>query len=153
VDAAREVVAGADFVVVSADSPPELVEMVNIACCEAGIAYSHAGYIEGHGVVGPLVLPGVTACYECYRRTGDLDAFGATPAEAARQYNRAFQAPSFGPLNQLVAAVQSNELLRHVGGMQTRTVGCRLLFDARDYTMTEELFDRNADCKVCGTGT
>ena len=147
-----DVVDGCDFVVVSADSPASLVETVNRVCVAKGLPYSHAGYIESFGVVGPMVIPSRTACYECFRETGDVERHGGRPDEAERQFNGSFQAPSYGPLNQIVAAMQANEVLRHLAGMECRTASQRLLVDASDYSVHVEKFERVLDCGTCSDG-
>jgi bacteriocin biosynthesis cyclodehydratase domain-containing protein len=135
-----------DFVVLSADSPPDVHAWTSDAAMRHGFATSNAGYIEAFGVVGPLIVPGGTACYECLRTTGDLQ----TPHRGApRNLNAEHQAPSFGPLNAMVSAMQANEVIRHVLGLQTETAGCRLLVDSVTYELHRERFERDPACPRC----
>jgi bacteriocin biosynthesis cyclodehydratase domain-containing protein len=139
--------ADCDFVVLSADWPPEVHEWTNDAAIRLGLTTSNAGYIEAFGVIGPLVSPGATACYECYRASGDLQTPGGAAPE---QLNARHQAPSYGPLNALVAAVQVNEVIRHLTGLTTATAGCRLLVDSATYELHRERFERDPSCPRCG---
>jgi bacteriocin biosynthesis cyclodehydratase domain-containing protein len=152
----RESIAGEDLfdrhfancrmVVLSADSPPDVHAWTNDAALRFGFATSNAGYIEAFGVVGPLVVPGRTPCYECFRGTGDLQ----TPGGAAPEnLNAAHQAPSFGPLNATVAALQANEVIRHLLGLEVETEGCRLLIDSTTYEVHRERFRLDPSCARC----
>lgn len=139
--------ADCDFVVLSADSPPDVHAWTSDAAMRHGFATSNAGYIEAFGVVGPLIVPGDTACYECLRATGDLQ----TPGRGApRNLNTEHQAPSFGPLNAMVSAMQANEVIRHMLGLQTETANCRLLLDSATYELHRERFERDPACPCCG---
>lgn len=100
-----------DIIILSADSPTEIHEWINSAAIKYGFAYSNAGYIESFGVVGPMVIPGKTACYECYKNEGDLYKFLDGNQELPNNLNERFQAPSYGPLNSMVAAIQANEVI------------------------------------------
>jgi bacteriocin biosynthesis cyclodehydratase domain-containing protein len=136
-----------DFVVLSADSPPDVHAWTSNAAVKHGFATSNAGYIEAFGVVGPLIVPGGTACYECLRSSGDLQTIGGV---SPRNLNAEHQAPSFGPLNALVSAMQANEVIRHLLGLQTETASCRILVDSATYELHRERFERNPVCPTCG---
>jgi len=139
--------ADCDVVVLSADSPPEIHLWINEAALRHGFAYSNAGYIETFGVVGPMVLPGESPCYECIRNDADLQG----PAGSApRNLNSRHQAPSYGPLNSLVASIQANEVIRRLLGQPVQTVGQRLLVNATTYEVHREDFVRDPACPACG---
>ncbi|MFF1594087.1 ThiF family adenylyltransferase [Streptomyces sp. NPDC058286] len=139
-----------DFLVLSADSPREVHEWLCAEAVQAKIPYSSAGYIEGYAVVGPLVIPGKTACYECTRRDADIFRYEGDGGTPPRLLNSRVQMPSYGPLNFHVASVQANEVIRHIVGLSTQTSGARALVDFSDYKQTLERFDRQADCPACG---
>ncbi|MBV5192299.1 ThiF family adenylyltransferase [Staphylococcus chromogenes] len=139
-----------DFVLLSADSPFQIHEWINDSAVENGFAYSNAGYIEGYGVVGPLVNPGVTACYNCYKDTGDLYEFSNSENELEKEINSNYQAASYGPLNSLVASMQSNEIIRYLLNMETKTSSTRLLINSENYKIYEEHFDIDPLCTKCG---
>lgn len=132
-----------DFVVLSADSPELIHTWVNDAALKYGFSYSNAGYIESFGVIGPLVVPNETACYECYK----------TPEEnnPRPNLNKGYQTPSYGPLNSLVSAIQANEVIRHLLNLDTKTKGCRLLIDSVDYSQSTEEFTPKHDCECTNT--
>ncbi|MFB5676672.1 ThiF family adenylyltransferase [Paenibacillus terreus] len=138
-----------DFIVLSADSPMFIHEWINNAALRYGFAYSNAGYIESFGVVGPLVIPGVTSCYECYKKDGDLYRFSDDHDELNTNLNTSYQAPSYGPLNALVASIQANEVIRYLLGEKTKSAGNRLLINSENYRIYEEKFERNMNCPKC----
>ncbi|WP_406272926.1 ThiF family adenylyltransferase [Actinacidiphila glaucinigra] len=142
--------ADCDLVVLSADSPDELHEWIDAAARRHSFGYLAAGYLESFGSVGPLVLPGTTACYECFRHSGELEQYlepGETPGP---NLNLAMQAGSYGPLNVIVAAMAANEVLRSLLGGDCCSAGTRLMVDSRSYRLHSEHFPRRADCLACG---
>jgi SAM-dependent methyltransferase len=71
--------------------------------------------------------------------------------EAAKtELNPGWQAPSYGPLNAIVAAIQANEAIRWLLGTRPATVGRRLMIDSRTYDITWEDFEVNTECDTCG---
>jgi bacteriocin biosynthesis cyclodehydratase domain-containing protein len=146
-----EHLSGCDLVVLSADSPDELHEWIDDAARRHGFGYLAAGYIESVGSVGPLVLPGVTACYECFREVGELEQYLENGQRPGPNLNQRFQAGSYGPLNVIVAAMASNEVLRCLLGANCRSAGTRLLIDSRSYQLHNESFPRRPDCPACGS--
>ncbi|WP_416042526.1 ThiF family adenylyltransferase [Bacillus subtilis] len=135
-----------DFVVLSADSPFFIHEWINNAALKYGFSYSNAGYIETYGAIGPLVIPGETACYECYKDKGDLYQFSDNKAELSVNLNESFQAPSYGPLNAMVSSIQANEVIRFLLGLKTKTSGKRLLINSENYKIHEEKFEKKNNC-------
>lgn len=131
-----------DFIVLSADSPSQIHTWINNAALEYGFSYSNAGYIESIGIIGPLVVPYETACYECYKNPEENNP--------PKNLNKSYQTPSYGPLNSLVSSIQANEVIRHLLNIKTKTKGCRLSINSTDYSQSEERFTRKHDCK-CGS--
>jgi len=154
---AADVAARADIVLLSADRPADVHSWVNAACLSAGKPFSAAGYIEGHGCVGPLLHVPETPCFECIRLSAhalvgqQLDEGSVEVATA--ELNSGWQAPSYGPLNALVAAIQANEAIRWLLGMRTATAGRRLLIDSQIYEVTWEDFEVSNKCGMCGRMT
>lgn len=145
--------ADCDLVVLSADTPQDVHRWLNEASVRTGVPYSCAGYLDTMGVVGPLVVPGSTACLECdYARTS-LAAYNDGDLEGAdfTDYNSSYQAPSYGPLNAMVSSVQANEAMRHLLGLPAKSLGAKLLLDSLEYGVQSETYARNPACASCGT--
>ena len=151
---AEKVAGESDIILLSADRPSDVHRWTNSACVAVGIPFSSAGYIEGHGIVGPFLIPKVTPCYECLRTEAeslpDASLDPDSVAKSAVELNPGFQAPSFGPLNSIVASIQANEAIRWLLKLPISTQGRRLLVDSRSYAVTWEEFSPGSCCGDCG---
>lgn len=152
---AEAVAAEADIILLSADRPATVHSWTNAASLTKGIPFSAAGYIEGHGCIGPFLHSPATPCFECIRVSADaLPGQSLDPASIrspAIEFNPGFQAPSYGPLNGLVAAIQANEAIRWLLGLPVVTRERRLLIDSVSYEVTWEDFPTaETTCTVCG---
>ena len=140
-----------DFIIISADTPAQIHDWINTAAIDYGFAYSNAGYIEKYGIVGPMVIPGETACYECYKfKEYSKKIDQKEYEEQGIEHNQIFQAPSYGPLNSLIASIQSNEAIRYLLNFENKTKGIRLLVDSENYRIYEENTEINSECSICG---
>lgn len=142
-----------DFIVLSADSPAEIHTWINDAAFKYNFAYCNAGYIESFGVVGPLIIPNKTACFECIKFEGDLYRYTDKLEDINENLNLGYQTASYGPLNSLVASIQANEVIRYFLGLHLKSSGCRLLIDSSNYKIYEESFMQNRDCIKCSVYT
>ncbi|MEU8834877.1 ThiF family adenylyltransferase [Streptomyces sp900116325] len=144
--------ADCDLVVLSADTPQDVHRWLNAASVQTGVPYSCAGYLDTMGIVGPLVVPGETACLECDYANTSLATFNGGDLEGTdfTEYNQSYQAPSYGPLNAMVSAVQANEALRHLLGLPAKSLGTKLLLDSMEYGVQGETYERNDACPACG---
>ncbi|WP_104173467.1 TOMM precursor leader peptide-binding protein [Arthrobacter sp. Y81] len=137
-----------DFVVVSADTPQEVLEWSNEASIISGTPFTCAGYQDTRGVVGPVVRPGDTPCLLCAATDND----GRTNSKASlttTNLNSAYQAPSFGPLNSIVASIAAMEVFRYLLTGSTQLDGRRLVFDSLELSSEFEDFARNIHCAAC----
>ena len=116
-----------DFIVLSADSPAKIHEWTNDACLNLNIPFVNAGYVEHWGSIGPMIVPGVTACYKCLQQTI------LNQEKVALQLNSKFQASSYGPLNTIVAGIVSNEIIRFFLNLEVKTLSKRLFIDSISY--------------------
>lgn len=138
--------ADCDVVVLSADSPDEIHEWIDDAARRHGFAYLAAGYQEAYGTVGPLVVPGATACYRCFEDT-DRAADGSTGHGLSANLNAGMQAGSYGPLNSIVASMAANEVIRLLIGLECASSGSRLLLDSQLYDLhTQHYYAKRPDC-------
>ncbi len=98
--------------------------------------------------IGPLVLPGESACFECLllRRAANLD-FGAdlVDVEAAPS-----AATADAAVEAWVAAVAAHVVLRFVGGVDTAVAGVMFAVEARPVpTITDHPVLRVPRCPAC----
>jgi molybdopterin/thiamine biosynthesis adenylyltransferase len=132
-----------DILLLSADRPDAVYQWTNEAALQLRIPYISAGYSEVFGSVGPLVFPGRTACYKCNQLNGN------ETRENLTELNSSFQAPSYGPLNMIMAAISVNEILRFWLGLNPATLGRRIMIDSATYEMHSFELKANRECQ-CG---
>lgn len=132
-----------DILLLSADRPVHVHEWADIGARRLGIPYLTAGYVELYGSLGPLVIPGQTACYACACLNGD------EPERNLQELNQAHQAPSYGPLNAIVSAFAANEIIRYCLGLPVTSSGRQLLVDSVTYELHSKVTKPNPACE-CG---
>jgi molybdopterin/thiamine biosynthesis adenylyltransferase len=133
----------ADLVILTGDTPVELARAVNDLCVARLTPWLMAGYAETIGVIGPLVVPGVTACLRCIE---------------SAHHNRLpwrrvphFVSPSFGPLNGVVGSIATMEAIRFLTGYAPPiSGGTRIEIDALSYATVTDRYGRSAACECCG---
>ena len=107
-----------DLVILSGDSGPELHKQVYQLSIQTNTPIMNSGYIETHGVIGPITL-GKNQC-----REDEIKQL----ASADIQLNPNYQAPSYGPLNSLVSSITVNEVIRYfLTPQETKTLNNRLV--------------------------
>lgn len=131
--------ADCDLWLLSADEPESLHSWTSAASNRLKIPYIVAGYVETSASIGPLFVPGETACFECENLRTKGGGYGP-------QLNGSLQAPSYGPLNALSTSVAVNEILRYFLNLDPITLGQRLLVDSSTYEVTGIEFKANEDC-------
>jgi hypothetical protein len=112
-----------DLVVLAAGPLPALADQVRWAA--AGIPHLPVLLRDGAAVVGPLVLPGRTACLTCvehHRRDRDP----AWPVLAAQLATESRPEPADAVVVSSAAALAAAEVIGHLDGALTSTVGVSL---------------------------
>jgi len=147
-DDVRRAILGVDFVLFSADRPKALWRWVNQACFDAGVPLSRCGYSGYRGYVGPLVVPGQTACLECF----GVEVGHQPIPEPLQWINQQATTPSIAPLNAILANVQAWETVRYLGGLgNAKTLSGMWSFDLLELTARWIPCERNPECPRCGS--
>lgn len=141
--------AHADVAVVSADTPAAILEWSNHAAYVTQTPFSSAGYQDAVGLVGPLIVPGRTGCMNCFQRSADVGN-DSRVFYGMNNLNAAYQAPSFGPLNAIVAGMQAMEIIKFLLGGTVDTVDRRIAFDSVAMEMDSHQYGPDPSCDVCG---
>ena len=95
-----EVLTSADVAVLSADTPVHIAQWTNDAAFQTFDTVEELRrYRDGVGIVGPLIVPGVTGCRTSTSLVPRLNSTG--PMTRWTAINDQYQTPSFGPLNAL----------------------------------------------------
>lgn len=150
-----DAVASSDLVVHAADRPhPDALERLNRLVHESGVPLL-VGQVAGlDGVVGPTILPGETACYECFRqrRYANVEA-----PERYRAYEQVVgdaanaPGPNLAGFGHVVAGCLELELLNQLSGGFGFTVGRIVHYDFSDLSVEANDVLRMPRCPVCGS--
>lgn len=143
-----------DCLVLTSDvGGPDLAREWNAFCVGNGVSFYPVLISDQIGLAGPLVLPGQSACYECFAlreraASSDMAMHRATDTLAY------FSQPSFGfvrPIAHAVAALAATELLKYYsqalpGGNIGRFVEIDLLAPSLETRRVLKL----PRCPICG---
>jgi bacteriocin biosynthesis cyclodehydratase domain-containing protein len=151
VDAVREAIDGADFVVNAADWPAHDIERwVNAACCAAGLPFITMSHSPPVARVGPLYAPPATGCYAC-QESAYREAHALYDELVEQRRGRPSPAPTLGPVCAFVGGQVALEALHQLTGLcAPATLGVAHIYDLRTMRVTREAVPRRAGCEVCG---
>ncbi|WP_445147647.1 TOMM precursor leader peptide-binding protein [Baekduia sp. Peel2402] len=140
----------ADIVVLLADWPPyELERWVNAACVEAGTPYIACGQATPIMKIGPMFVPGRTACFACEETQMRADSPFYDELVAMRRRDGRF-AMTLGPASGLVGTVLSIEVMHALLGRPAATEGKAMLLDIQTFRTWWAPVTRDPACAVCG---
>lgn len=139
------------LVVSTGDWPPhDLPRWVNTVCAELAIPWIGAGQFPPRLRVGPLVIPGVSACLECL----ETDARRTHPLYdeiTAFRDRRQQPDPSVGPVSAVIGSMVASEVMHLlVGPDLPMSVGRALLLDLRSMELQRIAIPRDPGCRTCG---
>lgn len=141
----------ADVVLMLADDPPYVLERwVNAACVAARTPYIACGQATPIVKIGPLYLPGRTACFACEETQMRAVAPLYDEVVAMRQRTTAARAITLGPASGIVGTLLSAEVMHHLLGGQAATEGRAMVLDIRTFDVSWEPIARDPGCPVCG---
>jgi bacteriocin biosynthesis cyclodehydratase domain-containing protein len=148
-----ELIDGADLLIETADWPPyDLPHWVNEACTLARVPHISAGQVPPTVRIGPLYVPGRTACHAC-QETATREEFPlAEELDAFRRTRAVPIAATLGPASGLIGSVLSMEALHWLTGLaEPATLGTSLAIDIQTLEVRREAIARRPDCPVCGS--
>ncbi|NEU57123.1 TOMM precursor leader peptide-binding protein [Halorussus sp. MSC15.2] len=150
----RDALAAADYAVYAADRPdPDATDRLNRLAHETETPLL-LGQVAGmDGVVGPTILPGETACYECFRqrRYANVDA-----PEGYRAYEEVVAdapgapGPNLPGFGRIVAGCLGLELVNQLVSGVGFTVGRVVHYDFSNLSVGADDVLRMPRCPVCG---
>lgn len=140
----------ADIVVLLADWPPyELERWVNEACVAASTPYIVCGQATPMMKIGPMFVPGRTACFACEETQMRTAASLYDDVVALRQRNAA-SAMTLGPAAGAVGTLLSLEVMHMLLGRPAATEGRAMMLNIQTFETSWEPIERDAACSVCG---
>lgn len=143
-----------DLIINCADHPTvdETSRIVGEYAMAHGIAHCIGGGYNLHQtLIGQIIIPGQTACVECFRlELEDLNVIDTS--NITRLDNPKRKIGSFPPLSALSASITSNEAIKYLTGIGHYCMANnRTEFTLREMNFTTIPFKRRKDCKYCGT--
>jgi molybdopterin/thiamine biosynthesis adenylyltransferase len=141
---------GVDVVVEAADTPPHrLARWVDAACLELGVPHISGAQAPPLLRVGPLLIPGVTACYACQERAARREYPFYDELVAFRIEHRA-PAITLGPASGMVGSLMAMEVVQLLtGASEPTTKGRALLIDLVSGERRFEAVARDPGCPAC----
>ena len=140
----------ADVVVEAADTPPHrLARWVDAACLELGVPHISAAQAPPLLRVGPLMVPGETACYSCQERAARRDH---PLYDELVEFRMAVRAPAttLGPASGIVGAAMAMDVVHLLtGAVPPVTLGRALLIDIVTGEQRLEPVPRDPGCPAC----
>jgi molybdopterin-synthase adenylyltransferase len=145
-----ELIDGADAVVLTADWPMyELPRWVNDACLAAGVPWISAGQAPPLVRVGPMYVPGRSACLECQERAARR-AFALYDELATWRQANPTVATTLGWASGLVGSLLAGEVVHLLTAViEPATVGAAITIDLRTLQTTHERVARDPRCPAC----
>lgn len=146
----EDIVKGSDFMVNCADSPSVAdtsriiagyANRYNIPYCIAG------GYNMHLGMVGPIIIPGGTACFDCfleYQKENDQ-------VSQLKKIKDIEQTGNLGPIAGAVANIQVMEIFKHLIGQGRTNINRFAEIDFMDFNVEWRHFPKREGCKTCNT--
>jgi bacteriocin biosynthesis cyclodehydratase domain-containing protein len=145
-----EPLAGAQLLIATADWPPyELPRWVNRACLRTGVPYITAGQFLPQVRVGPMVIPGRTACLECLERAA-RNSFPLYDELAEHRSKRPIPAATLGAASGVVGSLLAMEAIHLLSGArEPASLNRALILDLATMAMREEPISRDPACPRC----
>ena len=139
VDEIAAAIAGYDIVVDAADWPAHDIERwVNEACFAAGIPFITGSHFPPIARIGPLFVPGETACFACQETAlrRDYPLFDMVIAE---RRGKPSGSAMLGPVCGFIGGQIGTEVMHHLTGLSTpSTQGVAHIYDVRTMELSHE---------------
>lgn len=132
-----------DLIVCTADSSvKDIRQKINKLSIQEKLPVVFAGFSEYLGIIGPLIVPGKTACWECI-----VNNIG----ELYEDLNKDRIIPSFGALCNVIGSVLSVELIKYFTKIaDCKIIGQELIYDIINSNITEHKWSKDPRCRICG---
>jgi bacteriocin biosynthesis cyclodehydratase domain-containing protein len=159
IDSSKQTVAGdpPHLLVLALDRPDRRsLEFVNQLSQDLALPVLYAQINGTQGVVGPMVVPGKTACLSCYhlRVTRNLDFYGEYrlwEKWTEESNGKRYPAPSIGPFTSIVAGMAALEVVKRLSNFHEADLyGKFLTVNALTLECIPHQLLRIPRCPTCG---
>lgn len=149
------IIHGCSIVICTADFPFHYIyRWINQSCVKHLLPWIQANSVEATGYIGPLIIPGKTACYGCIEKYWEkknpdylysIDILNNTPA--LYDQKSSILAPIAGLLGNFVALETIRFLTNYAKPI---THGRQISIDFGNYNINSRRWKRNSSCTICG---
>jgi bacteriocin biosynthesis cyclodehydratase domain-containing protein len=141
---------GADLVIATADHPPHLIgRWVDIGCARAATPWLSAGQYPPLLRVGPLIVPGKTACLHCLEE-GARASHPFYDELVRYRMRHPVAAATTGPSSGVIGSLLAMEAMHFLTGVtEPATLGHAYVVDLSTLESRREPVARDPDCEVC----
>ena len=134
-----------------------VAQWVNKAVVETGKIAAFVTLENTRAIIGPIVYPGETACYMCYRMRAiacEDDYYASMAFEESRDRSRVVSAarePTFLPLGMVAAGILCGELAKTLTAVGRHALAGRIIeWDGLTSVFEEHDVLRQPCCPICG---
>ena len=110
------------------------------------LPYTVAGGYNMHlGMVGPIIIPGKTACFDCflaYQKEND-------PLSKLEKIKDVEQTGSLGPIAGAIANLQVMEIFKYIIGKGSVNINRFAEIDFMNFNVEWREYSRKSDCITC----
>ncbi len=140
-----------DMFVLSADSPVDIIYWMNSYSISSKIPYINIDYFNDISIIGPFVIPGKTACFECAKIAPDFYNKKDFLFKEIKEINNNFKTSTFPAVNGTAASMGVNDIIRYLGELgEPLSVNQRIGIHSLKDKIEHQRIPKNKDCKICG---
>jgi bacteriocin biosynthesis cyclodehydratase domain-containing protein len=143
-------VAGADVVILAADSPPyDIARWVNAACIDAVVPFAVAGQVPPMIKVGPTYSPGDGPCFACHETAVAAGSSGYEDYVAFSQSRPANAMSTVGPASCVAGGLLGLDVMHLLLGRPPATRGAAIMVHMDTLETRREAIPRDPACAAC----
>ena len=139
-----------DLLVLSADTPANIGELINKICIDNNIPFIKAGMYESYALLGPLVQPFKTACFECLLSKSKTFIDKEEIYSQINKYPYLWKQGLHPSLIMLSASIVSSEIIKILTLGKSKFLNHTAIVDMNNLNFYWSEFQKNEQCLVCG---
>lgn len=137
-----------DLIVASGDSD-NICTYLNKYSFSNKTPFINVGYIQDIACWGPFIIPGETACYECFSNSNIASRENELQF-LVESINKGYKAPSFGAINMLAAASATLDIMKFLGDFgEIQCLNKRVGIWTDTLKIEHQNYQKNPGCTLC----
>jgi len=144
----EEIISGCNFIVNCADSPSvqETTSEIDKYARKMNIPYLVTGGYNLHlGMIGPIIVPGKTACFNCFLESQKKN----DPLANLEKIKDIEQTGNLGPIAGVVANLQVMDIFKFLIGKGSVNFNRFAEIDFMDLSLEWREFSKQENCRIC----